>query len=578
MENLTFALKLVRQHIVRPLEGHSVVVLQPVGANGEVFRFLLRPDERPPKNPFHISDLFHFLKREPVLYAFAVTDDSEQRVASNVDVTTRDIAQAFTVSIVIDFRVIDPRLLVLRRLDDPVRRLKTMVETVTARELGQREWSQMVRQFSVIEREIVASTLGRLRQYGSEYGLWVTAISLTICDNESAQIQSREETTMESHAMSLEAFAEARVSHQREIGTRSRSGGSVFDAAIEAAAKAVVNAGSAITTVEELTRAVELLRTTESQLLSLRGHSGFDAVSPPHDVNREHEDGRRDIKVAFRAIWQSDILEQTASQLAVYAYVGSEGAMAVANDIRRSVQDPRATSGGATSSLVQAGARIRVAPSAPCIHFNPPYTTLPELSTWSRAEFEMRIHSLPRNPQEQVFGRIEFFVGPLIVGHLAFSVNVVPADRIGEDRRSEVGFCDAQGPAHRKIFVSYCRRDMAVIKQLERAYKVLGDSYLRDIDVLRSGDDWRRSLGRWIGEADVFQLCWSRAARLSRNVEEEWRGALSLGRSGFIHPVYWQKPLPKPPTELANLHFAFYDMPRRMPKRPRPDTGVPRVP
>jgi len=61
-------------------------------------------------------------------------------------------------------------------------------------------------------------------------------------------------------------------------------------------------------------------------------------------------------------------------------------------------------------------------------------------------------------------------------------------------------------------------------------------------------------------KADIFQLCWSSAARTSPFVEREWRHALSKGRPGFIRPTYWEEPMPPPPPELAYIHFAHLEI------------------
>jgi hypothetical protein len=81
-------------------------------------------------------------------------------------------------------------------------------------------------------------------------------------------------------------------------------------------------------------------------------------------------------------------------------------------------------------------------------------------------------------------------------------------------------------------------------------------SVLRDIDTLRSGERWQERLYGMIDDADIFQLYWSPAASASPFVEREWRHALGLARPAFIRPVYWQDPMPSPPDELGDLHFA----------------------
>jgi hypothetical protein len=59
----------------------------------------------------------------------------------------------------------------------------------------------------------------------------------------------------------------------------------------------------------------------------------------------------------------------------------------------------------------------------------------------------------------------------------------------------------------------------------------------------------------------VFQLFWSTNSMQSEQVRQEWEHALSLGRSNFIRPTYWEQPMPTsddpllPPEPLRQLHF-----------------------
>ena len=86
---------------------------------------------------------------------------------------------------------------------------------------------------------------------------------------------------------------------------------------------------------------------------------------------------------------------------------------------------------------------------------------------------------------------------------------------------------------------------------------MLGMQYLRDVQFLRSGEAWNQAIMKKIEEADIFQLCWSSHASQSPYVEQEWRHALHQARPSFIRPVYWEKPMPAPPDQLATMHFAY---------------------
>ncbi len=97
------------------------------------------------------------------------------------------------------------------------------------------------------------------------------------------------------------------------------------------------------------------------------------------------------------------------------------------------------------------------------------------------------------------------------------------------------------------------------MQRVERAYRALGMAFLRDVTMLKSGQDWNEELLHMIERSDIFQLFWSANAAKSEYVAREWRHALRLGKdvSSFIRPVYWRQPMPAPPPELARFHFAY---------------------
>jgi hypothetical protein len=182
------------------------------------------------------------------------------------------------------------------------------------------------------------------------------------------------------------------------------------------------------------------------------------------------------------------------------------------------------------------------------------------LEDWHRLEY--RLQAAPDLPGFElggaVNGRVAFYVEGILVAeakiwaHLSDEADEAVADL--PESRITIN-------PYQAIFVSYAHEDATIVDQLERAYAALGMEYLRDVRTLRSGEEWNPALLGKIEEADVFQLCWSYAAKQSKPVEQEWRHALSLGRSHFIRPTYWEEPMPEPPSELSNIHFAYYPMP-----------------
>src|SRR6185503_8852242 len=108
-----------------------------------------------------------------------------------------------------------------------------------------------------------------------------------------------------------------------------------------------------------------------------------------------------------------------------------------------------------------------------------------------------------------------------------------------------------------RIFASYAREDVEVVKSVESILSVMGTVEFRwDLRILRAGEQWEEKLLKEIVEADSFQLFWSEYAKASKNVRNEWTYALKLNRDHFIRPVYWKDPIPKPPRQLSRIHFS----------------------
>lgn len=171
-------------------------------------------------------------------------------------------------------------------------------------------------------------------------------------------------------------------------------------------------------------------------------------------------------------------------------------------------------------------------------------------------------------------GGLSVFLGRIVVAEisLVFQVASSGSKAISRERNS--------AQPYRRIFASYSRKDLDVVREFERYAEWIGDQYLRDVVQLRTGELWNDGLKRLIDQAQVFQLFWSSNSMNSPNVEEEWRYATSLQRPNFIRPVYWEDPMPetsdhsKPPQELRRLHFHRVEV--KLPKdvEPRQPSAV----
>lgn len=107
-------------------------------------------------------------------------------------------------------------------------------------------------------------------------------------------------------------------------------------------------------------------------------------------------------------------------------------------------------------------------------------------------------------------------------------------------------------------FVSYASQDrnrVAMIIQGMKKARPDMDIFF-DVESLRSGDDWERTLWHEIDKRDVLFLCWSKSARESQWVDAEWRYALKQKGPECIEPVPIDPPgICPPPEELSSKHF-----------------------
>lgn len=107
-------------------------------------------------------------------------------------------------------------------------------------------------------------------------------------------------------------------------------------------------------------------------------------------------------------------------------------------------------------------------------------------------------------------------------------------------------------------FVSYASQDRdRVASRVQGMLKARPDMNLFfDVDSLRSGDDWERTLRAEIDRRDVLFLFWSKAAKESEWVAKEWKYALNTKGPEVIEPVPMDPPDQcPPPEELRGKHF-----------------------
>lgn len=290
-----------------------------------------------------------------------------------------------------------------------------------------------------------------------------------------------------------------------------------------------------------------------------------------YDLQRYHREDISSRKlesepVQFHALWHRYSHPEVWQTLLVYIFSGFVGLRDAQRDFMRRRTAPTdfySDSSSMARRHIRKGTQISIYPELNGFRFNPPFCNVLLLENMHCIEFRMQAlpeaSSIMNMPIE---GRVAFYVGPILIGETrlfaivsdkASHPHCYPANSLSNNSFWEETYTSP----YRSIFVSYSHEDSHIVDQLELAYHALGDDYLRDISVLRSGEQWNAALLSKIDSANIFQLCWSQSAKQSPYVEEEWRHALSLQRQNFIRPIYWQLPMPIPPEELGNIHFAY---------------------
>jgi hypothetical protein len=280
---------------------------------------------------------------------------------------------------------------------------------------------------------------------------------------------------------------------------------------------------------------------------------------PPAPVTQERE------HLSFTAYYPREVPAETWQTLLVYAHLDTVLA-AVRADAARFAPElgerPRTASAPA-QVRVERGTALTIVPRCAAVRFNPERVSLSWDEDLHRADFRFR-------PQAELAGaaatgEITIYAGPLIVAILKFALLV---DERAVDEQSPAAHRPAterETALPRAVFASYSHDDTRVVTACRNAYRALGLTVNLDIDSLRSGDYWGPRLMELIDASDIFQLFWSSHAARSPAVRKEWLYALSPMRqrhgSGFIRPVYWEQPLIRPPLELADLHFAYIELP-----------------
>ena len=309
---------------------------------------------------------------------------------------------------------------------------------------------------------------------------------------------------------------------------------------------------------QELRARAELERAKLEELERFRGGG----VVPPVDVSTAR---RVDDNVRFTVYRPPAMAPQRWYPLLFFTHLGERrpdappdepDPLALVDTTARGILGPAAASFPRIVQDAGAGipheALLRIVPSVPGLTFNPPEYSFLWTESVHKAEFTIRADAAFEG--RTVRGSIDVRMGAISV---AFITLAIPIDARTTGQQPPVP--EVFHP-YRRIFASYSHKDTAIVRQFANYARGIGDSYMLDVIDLRAGENWNERLLQLIDDADVFQLFWSSNSMGSPFVRREWEHALTVEKSNFVRPLYWESPLPErdglPPPELKARHFA----------------------
>lgn len=144
---------------------------------------------------------------------------------------------------------------------------------------------------------------------------------------------------------------------------------------------------------------------------------------------------------------------------------------------------------------------------------------------WTGDALDFNFSIEPDADVKQAVFLARVFVDDAQIGVLAFTRPVSGASKNAHAAGDRVRL-----KRHKRVFISYSSKDRETVAAIATAYEAAGVEHFFDRTSLKSGEEWSPRLRREIDRADLFHLCWSRAASASEWVEKEAEHALERRR------------------------------------------------
>ena len=153
---------------------------------------------------------------------------------------------------------------------------------------------------------------------------------------------------------------------------------------------------------------------------------------------------------------------------------------------------------------------------------------------------------------DSIMGKVMIFINNVPSGDLKFTIEILPKEK-------PTIYCQVKPHRYSKIFISYAHEDEFQVKGIAEGCKMLGTDYFFDRHSLQAGDIFKDKILKYINDADLFVLCWSKNAAESEWVQIERQHALQLiyeGKSTLsIYPISLSPEAPLPGDMSDKYNF-----------------------
>jgi|GEM_PF-5028834 len=288
-QNVTFEEHVIRNHPAEPLAplaGHVVVVFERIGA-GEEFRFELQDGQGPPKRS---TPWDRFFGKQPEYSAYAVTTEQQRTTRVPATITMDTDLHALKLAIDIVYRVGEPRRVAERRLQDPIGKIRDEAARLIVPEFARTDWEKIRADFRGVEKAVVFTVLGRVQRFASDYGIFVTEVSMNPARNEKRLTVAEDEALEDDLVYQRD---KRRAANERETqatdfenhGLKVKADNalrydSIVDATARTLVKAIEQAGTAIHSPKDLAVAVGTIRDAIEALRDVSNGAGAQTSLP----------------------------------------------------------------------------------------------------------------------------------------------------------------------------------------------------------------------------------------------------------------------------------------------------------